>query len=189
MNIQELLKKSGFVGKESLILSYLYERGKSIASTISKELSIPKSTVLYVLYELERENLVTKNKSGKTYIFESTDPENLIKRIDERIKIQKERRKKILKNLAQIRRLKDLKSDEQIHYYDKESSIRELKHSINERLDNKDLQRIYAKNYKNIYANEDFTFLLTSELAIRFKDRNTLKKFILALSDIDETRF
>ncbi|MBN2016448.1 winged helix DNA-binding protein [Candidatus Dojkabacteria bacterium] len=189
MYISELLSKIGFGDKDAQILTYLYERGKSVASTISKELNIPKSTVLYILYELEREGLVTKRKERKTYVFESTDPENIIKKIDEDIELQKERRKIILPNLSKLRRLKDLKSDMQIHYYDKEGSIKDLKRSIDERLDNKDIERIYSKNYKSIYTNEDFTFLVNEDFAIRFRDKDTLKKFISALKDIDETEF
>jgi len=75
-----------------------------------------------------------------------------------------------------------------VYFYEKLSSIKDLKHSISERLENKDIKRIYSEKDTRIYHNEDFTFLVTNDIAIRFRDIKTLKKFISACKNIDEER-
>jgi sugar-specific transcriptional regulator TrmB len=187
MNTEILFQTIGLNIKESKILSYLYTREKSLASTISKELDIPKSTVLFILYNLEKKELVIKEKKGNSFIFKSKDPENLIRYLDKQTLDYKKKRESVLSKLPKLRRLKDLKADQKILIYDKESSIDRLKKSINEKLDNKDLRLVYSKNYNKIYSNEDFTFLITENFAARFNDLQILKKFISVISDIDET--
>jgi len=188
MKLSNILRKIGFSKKESEILEYLYEKGKSKASQISRELNIPKSTALFVLYRLEDKNFIFKRKEGRAYIFEPNDPTNLLKHLETRIKREKMKRQKLLPLIPEIRRLKDLKPDNKIHFYEKSSSIKDLKHSISERLDNKDIEKIYSNKEKRVYHNEDFTFLITKDIAIRFDDIETLKKFISACKDIDEKR-
>lgn len=189
MNINSLLKEAGLKQKESRILSYLYEKGKSKASVIAAERGIPKSTVLFILYKLERQDLVSKIIKGKTYIFEAKDPEELLKKIDRKIQSLKLKRKKLSPKIPDLRRLKDLKASGKIYFFDEKSSIAELRHSINEKLDNKDMNLLYSKNYKRILANEDFVFFLSDDFGIRFESIKTLKNFILALKDIDERQF
>lgn len=188
MKLTRILRKIGFTKKESEILEYLYEKGKSKASQISRELNIPKSTVLFVLYRLEDKEFISKRKEGRAYIFEPNDPANLLKHIEKRIRKEKRKRKNLLPLIPAIRRLKDLKPDNKVYFYEKASSIKDLKHSINERLDNKDIEKIYSDKDKRIYHNEDFTFLVTNDIAVRFEDIKTLKKFISACKNVDEKR-
>ena len=147
---------------------------------------MPKSTVLFVLYKLEGKKIVEKQKVGKTFIFQPTDPSNLLKLLDDKILKEKEKKNKLLPLIPSLRQLKDLKPDSKVFYYDKESSISDLLHSINERLDNKDIEEIYKKDGIKIYYNEDFTFVTSKNLAIRFEDLKTCKKFISTLKNIDE---
>jgi len=188
MDTLRLFKQIGFTKKKSEILEYLYKKGESIASRIAKELHLPKSTVLFVLYKLEEKELVEKQKVGKTFHFQATDPSNLLKLLDDKIKKEKEKKENLLPLIPSLRQLKDLKPDNKVFYYDKESSISDLLHSINERLDNKDIEEIYKKESIKIYYNEDFTFVISKNLAIRFKDIEICKKFISMLKNIDEEK-
>jgi hypothetical protein len=110
----------------------------------------------------------------------------LIYLIDKRIKKEYLKRKNLLKIIPQLRRLQDLKPDGNIKFYDKESNLLDLKHSINQQLDNDDIKRIYLKDNVSIYSNEDFTFIFSDNLAIRFDNFKKAKEFISLFHKIDE---
>lgn len=185
MNLKLELKQLGFKKKEREILNYLYSKGKSKASQIANQLNQAKSTILYVLYKLEKKGFVEKKKKGKSYLFTSTDPTVFLRYFDERIRKEKRKKSRISSLIPDIRRLKDQKADAQISFYHTESSIGELRKSLYDQLDNKDISLIYDKDKVKIFSNEDYHFLITNDLAVRFEDRETLVKFVHAFKYIN----
>lgn len=185
MDLRQDLQNIGLNPKEISILSYLYSKGKTTAGSISKEIQIPKSSVLFILYKLEEKGIVKKFKQGKVYIFNPTDPLSIINLLDSQIKTFTDKKKQILPLIPKIRHLKDLKADNKLYYYDKQSSINELRKSLFEQYDNKDTKIIYDKNNVKIFKNDDYVFLLGDEIAVRFDDIKTLIKFNLVFKYIN----
>ncbi|MDD3647558.1 MAG: helix-turn-helix domain-containing protein [Candidatus Dojkabacteria bacterium] len=185
MDIDLLLKQVGLRKRESQMLSYLYSKGSAKASRISKELNLPKSTILFVLYKLEGQGFITKTKKGKSYFFSPKDPTSLIQYFDNIIQEAETKKEKVIPLIPEIRRLKDHKADSKVFYYHTESSIKELRQSLIDQVDNKDTKLIYDKENVRIYANEQYLFLVTDELAVRFEDRETLIKFVNAFKYIN----
>ncbi|MBU0976528.1 MAG: helix-turn-helix domain-containing protein [Patescibacteria group bacterium] len=185
MNFDLVLKQLGFKLRERQIIAYLYSKGNCKASKIALELCIPKSTILFVLYKLEKKGFVTKIKKAKSYIFTPADPTALINHFDNTIQEAEAKKEKILPLIPEIRRLKDHKADAKIAYYSTDSSIKELRQSLLEQVDNKDTKILYDKESVKIYANDQYLFLLSDDLAVRFENRGTLVKFINAFKYVN----
>ena len=77
--MKELLKQLGWKEKEITCYLALLEIGRQPASVLSKRLSIPKATVLFILHKLVERGYVSMNKKGKTEYF-SADPKQLEQR-------------------------------------------------------------------------------------------------------------
>ncbi len=76
VNMQEYLKVLGFNGKEIRIYLALLENGEQPASFISKKLSMPKATALFILHRLRDHGYLRMRKKEKTEYF-FADPSDL----------------------------------------------------------------------------------------------------------------
>ena len=79
--MQNLLKKLGLNSKQIDVYLALLELGSQPASVIAKKISLPKSTVLFLLDQLLDKGIVLKSFKGKTQYFyaEVEDLSNAIK--------------------------------------------------------------------------------------------------------------
>ena len=75
--IQSLLKNCGLHDTQQIILLHLLQHGESIASLISKQLDIKRTTVYATLETLIRLGLVVKQQRGNVTYFKSTNKENI----------------------------------------------------------------------------------------------------------------
>ena len=81
-HLQKALTTLGFKKKEIMVYLALLEYGCQPASVISKKVSIPKSSVLFLLGELQQKGIVQKSMRGKVQYFfaEVEDLQRLITR-------------------------------------------------------------------------------------------------------------
>ena len=83
----ELLKKLGLNSKQIDVYLALLELGSQPASVIAKKISLPKSTVLFLLDQLLEKGIVLKSYKGKTQFFYA-EVEDLSKAIKQSQKSQ-----------------------------------------------------------------------------------------------------
>lgn len=83
--MEEILKNIGFKEKEISVYVQLNKWSQARAVNLSVELNFPKSTVIEILYKLEKRGFVSKLRRGNYFIFHAESPEKVISALDGKI--------------------------------------------------------------------------------------------------------
>ena len=102
VDMLDLLKKLGLNSKQIDVYLALLELGSQPASVIAKKINLPKSTVLFLLDQLDQKGIVLKSYKGKTQFFYA-DIKDLSKSIKQAQKIQNDALEELLPLLNEFK--------------------------------------------------------------------------------------
>lgn len=127
---KELLKKVGFTDNEVDVLVCLYTYGVQTAQQVAEQLSISKSSSLFILKQLVRKGFVEKRSRYNTFLFQAKSPDLVLQKLDNNILSLKKKREDLELLVDDLKRLRDYESGKRIYYYDDEVSVKRLRSGL-----------------------------------------------------------